>query len=391
MDSTDVLERKADRMEALKQMSVLSPVSDIDSPEPLKNNLSVEPIVEVLKTHSDESGLLKNDNVEEVVLKEEVTDKKRVDLDKKNDELNDKKIDKVEVVDIEIKEHLDWLKEDEEGEAGEKKDKNVSKKDDKDYEKEISTYKSKVDEYELILNDDYVKAIVEFRKTGGTDLSELNNYLGIVNTDKITIEDFYKTKAAEQGLKGDELTDAVDESVDRYKSLPKIDQAEILNNFKNTLKNKTEEKLKSFSEKNQEYMRENERIQANSISEFKKQVTSLVGKKWRGLLIDEDMGKVLLNTPDYSTPVVNDKGRIVDYDVKHGVEMAIYAKFGKKLLQAQYKIAKINAYDKLIEERNRPSENMSSNQIVVSTQNDIETISKRRREEQFKSRNKSRE
>lgn len=301
----------------------------------------------------------------------------RVNLDKNKEQ-------KTAEIDSDTKSHLEWLKEEEEVKEDPKKPEDKSK----DYEAEISSYKSKIREYEDSFNDEYVKAIVEFRKSGGTDLNELNAKLGIVDTNKVTIEDFYKAKAESQGLKGEDLIEAVEEAIEKYRTLPKIDQAEILNNFKDNLKKNTEEKLKSFSVNAQMQRSTQEKLQTSAMTEMKTQVGELVGKKWRGLLIDEKMSKeILQSAPDYSLPIV-ENGKVVGYDTKHGVEMAIYAKFNKKLLKAQYDLAKSSAYDKLIEERNRPSENMTSNQIVVTAPNDIKKITEEMRAERERRRNK---
>lgn len=314
--------------------------------------------------------------------KEIAPPQKRVDLD-----TNKAKGDRKEI-DPEIEAHKKWLEEDEAKDGAI----NESKKEEKpNYEEEIKSYKNKVQEYESVLNDDLIKAVVEYRKSGGSDLNELNDKLGIVDANKLTIEDFYSQKATEQGLKGDELKEAVDEAVDRYNALPKLDQAEILNTFKNTLKSKTEEKLKSFSVQSQRNRQEQERIESSAYADIKNQVNELVGKKWRGLLIDEKMSKEILEVAHlYALPIPDGNGRIVGYDTKLGVRLAILDKYEKKLMKTQYDLAKVSAYDEVINERNRPSENMTSNQIVANVPNDIERITKQMREEKEKQRNRGR-
>lgn len=351
-----------------------------DAVQELSQN-GAKPVVETVQktaTIDNKSGSegAKKEEGDKEEEKEVVPSQARVDLDKNREEAKPKS---KKEVDTETEAHLNWLQEEEASEvnASEKKDDNKP-----NYEEEIKTYKTKVQEYESVLNDDYIKAVIEFRKAGGTDLNELSAHLGIVDPNKVTIEDFYSQKAADQGLKGEELTEAVAEAVERYQALPKLDQAEILNNFKNTLKSKTEEKLKSFSTANQGYRQEQEKIQKAFLADLDKEVSAKVGKKWRGLLIDEKMSKEIKQAaPNYAVQKFDANGNFIGYDAEHGVEMAIYAKFGKKLLKAQYDLAKVSAYDELIEERNRPSENMTSNQIVVNAPNNIERITKEIREE----------
>ncbi len=182
------------------------------------------------------------------------------------------------------------------------------------------------------------------------------------------------------------MKEAVDESIERYNSLPKLEQKEILNNFKNNLTKQTEEKIKSFSAGSQVQRQEFEKIQKESLDELQKEVESKIGKKWRGLLIDKNMSKAIYETvlsESYAKPIIKD-GKITGYDVKNGVRLAILDKFEKQLYKTQYDLAHLSAYDKAIQERNRPSENMNGNEIVASNPNDIEKVTKEIREEQKK-------
>lgn len=354
---SDFFEKQAAKFIAAKEQAekLVEPIVEIKQP-----TIEIkEPVKEIVEEKKDEVKIEIPQEIQE-----------RIDLDK------NKSQEEVVVEDPDIKSHLDWLKE-EEQEIEEKSDKaNIN------YEEELKTYKTKLQEYESLMNDDYVKAIVDFRKAGGTDLNELSNKLGIVDPNKVTIEDFYSEKGKAQGLNGEDLKEAVEEAVDRYKSLPKLDQAQILNDFKNTLKAKTEEKLKSFSVQNQSQLQEQERIKNAFFTELNKEVSDKIGKKFRGLLIDEKMSKEIAEAaPSYSVAKFDGKGNFIGYDAKKGVELAIFDKFGKKLLKAQYDLASKASYDKVIQERNRPNENMTSNQVVTTTTNTIAEISKRRREE----------
>jgi len=332
----------------------------------------------------------KGKEIEEDVLEEEGEDKEekkspvveRIDLDK-NSEKSDKREQKKgeSNIDKDTESHLEWLKEDAGLESKEIKDKEPKV----NYEEEVKTYKTKLKEYEDVLNDEYVKAVIEFRKNGGVDLNQLNAQLGIVDVNKVTIQDFYNQKAVEAGLEGDELAEAVEESVDRYNSLPKLDQKEILNSFKNNLRVKTEEKLKSFSANNQKQREVVQQLENAFYSDLKKDVSDKVGKKWRGLLIDEKMSKEIEQiAPSYAKHKYDENGNFIGYDAKEAVRLAILDKFEKKLMKAQYDLASVSTYDKLIQERNRPSENLTSNQVVVTAPNDVERVTKEWREQQKK-------
>lgn len=395
INSPGFLEKQVEKLEAFRAQNPNQPITKevpevITKPTVIENGLKdavkelskngTNPLAETIQSpESGESKEIKKDNESEDQPKEQVPSQARIDLDKTK-EKSEKKEKNIQV-DPDTKAHLDWLKEDEKPQG---KTEEVEKPN---YEEEINTYKSKVQEYESVLNDDFIKAAIEFRKSGGVDPSELSKHLGIVDPSKVTIQDFYTEEATSQGLKGEELTQAVEEAIESYSALPKLTQAKILNEFKNTLKSKTEEKLKSFSTANQGYRQEQEKIQKTFLADLDKEVSAKVGKKWKGLLIDEKMSKEIKQAaPNYAVQKFDDSGNFIGYDAEHGVEMAIYAKFGKKLLKAQYDLAKVSAYDELIEERNRPSENMTSNQIVVNAPNDIERITKEWREQKQKER-----
>ncbi len=403
--SADFLDKKAAELSAFKAQNTQTTVSTKVEPEVIKTPTIIEnglkdAVKELSKNGNEPAFEVTNpekignkdektrvDSVkagdtegEKEEIKAEVPTQKRVDLDKNKEKEATKQ--KAEV-DSDTKAHLEWLTKDEESETSLKEEK-------PNYEKEIETYKSKVQEYESVLNDDYVKAVIEFRKSGGVDLTELNAQLGIADPNRLTIEDFYRQKAEARNLKGDELTDAVNESIDKYNALPKLDQLEILDNFKNTVRSKTEEKLKSFSVNSQAQRREMEQIENSALVDIKKEVEDKVGKKWKGLLIDEKMGKDLSNeAAKYLMPIM-ENGKLIGFDTKNAVRLAILDKYEKKLLKANWDLAKVSAYDEAIEERNRPNENMTSNQIVVNAPNDLERISKQRREEKERQRNRGR-
>lgn len=389
LQSPDFASRQLEKLNAFKNNTPnngapkpeVKPIIVENEVKPVVNKIE-EPITAPVQKQTTESTAKPGDNKEgdkeEVTAETQVPTQKRVDLDKKEEEKNPIKAE----VDSDTKAYLKELLDEEEAAS----DKAPSEKENKvNYEEEVKTYKTKLQEYEGLLNDDYVKAMVEFRKSGGTDLNELNRQLGIVDPSKYSIEDFYKEEASRLGFKGEELDEAVSESVDKYNGLSKIEQKQILQNFQNSVKNKAEEKIKSFSAQNQAQRQEVEKIEKIAIADINKEVQDKIGKKWKGLLIDEKMGKEIANdSPKYLMPQIDDKGRLIAFDAKNAVRLAILDKFEKKLLKASYELGALTKYDELIQERNRPNENMTSNQIVVNAPNDIVLATKRQREEKRK-------
>ncbi len=365
------------QIQKLEKFNKENGIRQPESKEPAQNSLAdaakeLANKKEQVPPNKDEAK--KEEPKEEELKKPEL---RRVDLDKN-------KTEKKEEVDADTKEHLDWLNKSEEEiilDSNKKEEPNYKEEVEK-YKGEVNKYKSRADELEGILNDDYVKAIVEFRKNGGTDLNELNKHLGITDTTKLDIKDFYTDQAKALGLQGEDLEDAVLESMEKYKGLTKIEQGQKLNEYKNTLIKQSEEKVKSFSTNNQAYRQEQEKVQKSAFAEIEKEVGEKVGKKWRGLLIDAKMGKAIQEAaPLYAPEIKDEKGHIIGYDVKQGVRMAILDKFEKQLYKTQYDLAHVSAYDKLINERNRPNENMTTNQVVAEAPNDINKATQEWRKE----------
>jgi len=148
------------------------------------------------------------------------------------------------------------------------------------------------------------------------------------------------------------------------------------------LTRQSEEKIKSFSTQSQTYRQEQQKIHQTAFDEIKKEVNEKVGKKYRGLLIDNKMGKEISEIAPFYAPAIKDEsGKVTGYDVKQGVRLAILDKYEKQLYKTQYDLAHVSAYEKAINERNRPSENMNGNEIVASDPTDFKTVMKEMREE----------
>lgn len=356
--------------------------------EPKKDIVSLKEAVEELKDNQlNKKDLDIVDKKEELIKDIDSEHKDDIKLEDVKDEKssnlenNIKKESKATTIENkEASEYLNWVnsKDNEDSDNSEKEEKKS-----KDELEDINLYKSKVQEYESLLNDDYVKAIVEFRKNGGVDISEFTKQLGVVDPNSLTIEDFYKQEASSAGLNGEELNEAVNEAIERYKDLPKIEQLKILKSFKDTVKNNVSSKMNSYVQASIENNKKIEQVMNNSYLEMEKFVKDKVGKKHQGfLLIEDKMVKPILELASAISPLKYDKeGSLIGYDIETGVKLAISAKYEKQLEKAKYEHIKFTVQEEMIKQRNRPSENITTNQVVYENPNDIAKITKQMREE----------
>lgn len=214
----------------------------------------------------------------------------------------------------------------------------------------------KAKQYDEALKDPLIEAVLNWRKSGGTNPKELIQSLGIQTQNK-SIEDYFKEEASALGFEGDELAEAVEERLGEYESKSKIERRKILNEYQNKDNQITDEKIKSFSGKVSETVTKVAALQESATEKLQSEVKNLVGKKFKGtLLIDEPMANDLTQmAARFSTPITDETGNIVGYDVETGVLAATLVKHHKKMLSEAYALGKAEAEDEFASSRHRPN------------------------------------
>lgn len=239
--------------------------------------------------------------------------------------------------------------------------------DEREEKKKYQEIESKLQEYETTLSDPLIAAFAEFVKSGNTDVNEFAKQVGEFSVGEMDIEDMYRARAVEMGFEGDDLDDAVMEQLDKYNSMTRLERKDEENKLKSLYKSQSAERLKSFTEKitNQkleEQQRMNE-IASKADKELDEVLNKMKGQRWKSLLIDESMANNIKETIPAMAPLMaqlDDKNRLTGFDVKEGIEMAIWKLYGKQLLKSTFDIGRTAGFDEAMKERIRPSSTTGS-------------------------------
>lgn len=269
--------------------------------------------------------------------------------------------DSENVVDDDMREFISYLNDDEsssDDETGIITDDPKSQ----EFKKKYDDLQSKVTDYEKILSDPLVSAFAEFIKSGNTDVNEFAKQVGAFSVGEMDIESMYRTRAQEMGFEGEELEDAVMEQLDKFNSMTRLERKDEENKLRSTYKSQSAERLKSFTEKiANERVAEQERVLKvveTAESELDDVLNKMNGQRWKSLVIDESMIKTIRDTIPALAPIMgkfDDNQKLVGFDVKEGIEMAIWKLYGKQLLKSTFDIGRTSGFEEAMKDRIRPT------------------------------------
>lgn len=234
--------------------------------------------------------------------------------------------------------------------------------DERDERRKYQEIETKLQEYENTLNDPLIAAFAEFVKSGKTDVAEFAKQVGDLSVGEMDIEDMYRARAVEMGFEGDDLDDAVMEQLDKYNSMTRLERKDEETKLKSIYKSQSAERLKSFTEKmsnekQAEQQRMNE-IASKADKELDEVLNKMKGQRWKSLLIDESMANNIKETIPAMAPLMaqlDEKNRLTGFDVKEGIEMAIWKLYGKQLLKSTFDIGRTAGFDEAMKDRIRPT------------------------------------
>lgn len=229
-------------------------------------------------------------------------------------------------------------------------------KDEKKEEKPVEIKPTQKElEYDSLLEDNFVKAVVEWRKNGGNNPKEFFDSLGFNEKPK-TMREYFQADAMALGLEGEELEEAVDEAMDNFESLPMIERRRKELEYKNKDSQSVNERLQTFMAQQGKNAEIVTNIQNKATEDLSKSISELSGKKFKGLLIDEPMAKTIeRDAPMFSPAIVDEQGNLKGYDIERGVRAAIFVNYGDKLLKETFMLGKVSASTQYAKERHRPN------------------------------------
>ncbi len=231
--------------------------------------------------------------------------------------------------------------------------------------KQYEEAKVKLTEYESLLKNPLVEAMVEFTKSGKSDPLEFMREIGVVDAAKLSVEEMFKMKAQKLGFEGDELTEAVEEDMLKFDSMTKTEKREYESKLRDTYKAQTSDKLKSYTEKllqeRQRTAELDERVSQKAEQDLNTMMSDLLKKEtYKGLPLTQEMiDQVKKLVPTYA-PVIarfDESGNLTKYDIEDGADTIMWKLYGKQMLRNAFLSGRLDASEEFHAERTRVNPN----------------------------------
>lgn len=276
-------------------------------------------------------------------------------------DLNPKEADRSILEDDSIKEFMSYIGDDEEMDSDEPQFIGDAP-DVQEFKKKYEELEAKLQEQEQILNDPLVSAFAEFVKSGNTDVAEFAKQVGSLNVGELDVESMYRMRAQEMGFEGEELEDAVMEQLDKFNTMTRLERKDEETKLRSIYKSQSAERLKSFTERiandRQAEQQRVAKVVESAESELDQVLDKMKGQRWKSLLIDESMAKTIRDAIPAFAPLMgkfDENQKLVGFDVKDGIEMAIWKLYGKQLLKSTFDIGRTAGFDEAMKDRVRPT------------------------------------
>lgn len=243
-----------------------------------------------------------------------------------------------------------------------------------EYKEKYETVQSKVKEYEATLSHPLIEALSEFIKSGHEDITEFAKQVGGVDPTTLTIEDLYRMQGVDEGFEGEELEDAIAEEMDSFNSLTPMQKRAKEKELRSLYKSSTDERLKNFSasikEKNAAEQSKYMEMETAANTELNEITEKMKGQKWKSILVDETMIsqiKQVVPTLAVALGKFDDNKNFVGFDIKEGIDMAMWKLYGKQLLKSTFDIGRTSGFDEAMKERTRTVVTPTGNSPAVLT------------------------
>ncbi len=254
-----------------------------------------------------------------------------------------------------------------------------------DYKEKYETVQAKVKEYESTLSHPLIEALSEYIKAGNEDITEFAKQVGGVDPTTLKIDDLFRMQGIEEGFEGEDLEDAIAAEMEAFESLTPIARRAKEKELRSLYKSSADERLKNFSasikEKNaaeqSKYMEMEQaaNIELNEITEKMK------GQKWKSILVDEAMiNQIRQVVPTLAVALgkFDDNRNFVGFDIKEGIDMAMWKLYGKQLLKSTFDIGRTSGFDEAMKERTRTVVTPTGNSpaVIATSTNSFEQARK---------------
>lgn len=235
------------------------------------------------------------------------------------------------------------------------------KKDEKHEQKEPS-------EFEKFKGDPLNALYLEFRESGEDDFKAFLEKGGI-DFSTPTVESLIRTELAAEGLKGDKLDAAVERRVSAYEDLTEGEQEIEMNKLNKVYSSKRTGKLIEHAQQIQSEKARIGSIQEKAIGDLEAGLNQFVGKKYMNLVSIPvaDREEIKQVAKNFAMPII-ENGKIVGYDVKSAIDLAITHKYGKQAIKEAKKSAYVEAYKEIMKEKKNISQGETKTQQAKTSE-----------------------
>ena len=258
-----------------------------------------------------------------------------------------------------------WFEDDEEVNANASPE---SKANNIDVEALKSEYENRIQQYEAVLNDEFIQSYLNTREAG-KDLSEFFENIKPKDANQMTDEQLIRYECEKAGITDE---DAIEQELDTLSSLTLLQKKRRLDSIRNEVQSENAEKLKRYNAETRKVAEDKKVVFNKAIQELDATTNELVDKTIYGLKITKeiaaDIKDLYLNR---QMPVFNSNGVP---DIAASIELAIYRNYMKTLVKANVNAAKTEGKKEVLKKITNPSANNTASSRIVETRSELDDI-----------------
>jgi hypothetical protein len=243
-----------------------------------------------------------------------------------------------------------------------------SKANNVDVEALKNEYESRLQQYEAVLNDEFIQSYLNTREAG-KDLSEFFENIKPKDANQMTDEQLIRYECEKAGITDE---DAIEQELDTLSSLTLLQKKTRLDSIRNEVQSENAEKLKRYNAETRKVAEDKKVVFNKAIQELEATTNELVDKNIYGLKITkeiaDDIKDLYLNR---QMPVFNSNG---SPDIAASIELAIYRNYMKTLVKANVNAAKTEGKKEVLKKITNPSANNTASSRIVETRSELDDI-----------------
>ena len=207
--------------------------------------------------------------------------------------------------------------------------------------------KAKLDEYESLLKDPEMEALLAAKKSG-KNLFDFINEIKPVDYNKLSPSELNEIRLKRLGVTDDEIKEAME----IFNELPKWEQREKVASVKTSLEQEQGERLKKFPQDVARQTEARENFIKKAELDLNKKLDSILDKEMYGLKITEEVKNVIGDTVLNGVAFYKKDG---SFDVEESIDYSLWKNFKKEIVRANINKARASATEEIFKERVRPT------------------------------------